>query len=124
MAVTVTPQTELRIEVAWTRLDDRHGHLARAVTSGRLAHGLQALADDYGAGYTPQASAEDALAAARATTQLARLLESRAAVQVVHLRDDHKLSWRTIAEHLHGDPEKHSTVRRQYDTGRRHIEGG
>ncbi|HLL36199.1 MAG TPA: hypothetical protein VK545_20485, partial [Streptomyces sp.] len=123
-AVTVTPQTADRIEVAWSLLDDRHGHLARAVTSGRLAHGLQALADEYGAGYTPHTSAEDALAAARATMQLARLLEARAAVQVVHLRDDRKLSWRAIAEALHGDREAHSTVRRQYDAGRRHIDGG
>ncbi|MFI8177978.1 hypothetical protein ACIF6H_32310 [Streptomyces microflavus] len=43
---------------------------------------------------------------------------------VVHLRDDHKLSWRTIANAVHGDPEKHSTVRRQYDAGHRHIDGG
>lgn len=124
MAVTVTQETDLRAEVRWTRLDDRHGHLARTVASGELAHALQALADEYGAGYDPQGPANDALAAAADTTRLARLLEARAAVLVVHLRDDHKLSWRKIAEKIHGDPEKHSTVRRQYDAGRRHIDGG
>ncbi|MFE7442396.1 hypothetical protein ACFU7X_18315 [Streptomyces chartreusis] len=124
MAVTVTQESELRVEVRWTRLDDRHGHLARTVASGELAHALTALADEYGAGYDPQGPDDDALTTAMHTTHLARLLEARAAVLVVHLRDDRKLSWRKIAEKIHGDPEKQSTVRRQYDAGRRHIDGG
>ncbi|MFF5256870.1 hypothetical protein ACFY4K_33165 [Streptomyces leeuwenhoekii] len=60
------------------------------------------------------------MAAVKHTTHLARLLEARAAALVVHLRDDHKQSWRTIAKAIHGDPEMHSTVRRQCDAGRRH----
>ncbi|MDX2697149.1 hypothetical protein [Streptomyces ipomoeae] len=76
MAVTVTQETDLRAEVRWTRLDDRHGHLARTVASGELAHALKALADEYGAGYDPQGPADDALAAAADTTRLARLLEA------------------------------------------------
>ncbi|MEU5483490.1 hypothetical protein [Streptomyces mirabilis] len=125
MAVTVTHPSECRAEIRWNRVDDRHGHLARTVDSGELSHALQALGDEYGAGYDPNEPAEQALAAAAHTTHLARLLEARAAVLVVHLRDDHKLSWRTIAKAVHGDPEKHSTVRRQYDAGHRQIiEGG
>lgn len=125
MAVTVTQPSEGRAEIRWTRVDDRHGHLARTVDSGELAYALEALGDEYGAGYDPHEPAEKALATAAHTTNLARLLEARAAVLVVHLRDDHKLSWRTIAKAVHGDPEKHSTVRRQYDAGHRQIiEGG
>ncbi|MEW1551315.1 hypothetical protein [Streptomyces tsukubensis] len=124
MAVTVTQLSEGRIEISWNRVDDRHGHLAAAADSGELAHALQALGDEYGAGYDPHEPPEQALAAAADTTRLARLLEARAAVLAVHLRDDHKLSWRTIARAVHGDPEKQSTVRRQYDAGHRHIEGG
>lgn len=124
MAVTVTHTSECRAEIRWNRVDDRHGHLASSVDSGELAHALQALGDEFGAGYDPQESAEQALAAAAHTTDLARLLVARAAVLVVHLRDDHKLTWRTIAKAVHGDPEQHSTVRRQYDAGHRHIAGG
>ncbi|MEV5774280.1 hypothetical protein AB0L49_23970 [Streptomyces antimycoticus] len=124
MAVTVTHPSECRAEIRWARVDDRHGHLARTVDSGELAHALQALGDEYGAGYDPHEPVEQAQAAAEHTTRLARLLEARAAVLVVHLRDDHKQSWRTIAKAVHGDPEKQSTVRRQYDAGRRHIEDG
>ncbi|MFJ6709304.1 MULTISPECIES: hypothetical protein [unclassified Streptomyces] len=125
MAVTVTQESACSAEIRWTPVDDRHGHLTRTVDSGELAHALQALGDEYGAGYEPNEPVEQALAAAAYTTNLARLLEARAAVLVVHLRDDHKLSWRTIAKAVHGDPEKHSTVRRQYDAGHRQIiEGG
>ncbi|MEV6425024.1 hypothetical protein [Streptomyces sp. NPDC051662] len=124
VAVTVTHPSERRAEIGWTLVDDRHGHLARTVDSGELAYALQALGDEYGAGYDPHEPVEQALAAATHTTHLARLLEARAAVLVVHLRDDHKLSWRTIAKAVHGDPEKQSTVRRQYDAGHRHIDGG
>jgi hypothetical protein len=124
VAVTVTRKSQFSAEVRWNFGDDRHDHLARAVDSGELAHALHALGDEYGAGYDPQGPADHALAAAAHTTHLARLLEARAAVLVVHLRDDHKLSWRKIAEKIHGNPEKQSTVRRQYDAGRRHIDGG
>ncbi|MCX4682606.1 hypothetical protein OG413_46330 [Streptomyces sp. NBC_01433] len=88
VAVTVTHPSECCVEIRWNRVDDRHGHLARSVDSGELAHALQALGDEY----DPYEPAEQALAAAAHTTHLARLLEARAAVLVVHLHDDHKLS--------------------------------
>ncbi|MFF3256421.1 hypothetical protein ACFYWP_36815 [Actinacidiphila glaucinigra] len=124
MAVTVTQHSDFSAELRWTRLDDRHGHLTHTVASGELAHALQALTDEFGGGYGSQTSEETALAAAAHTTRLARALEARAAVLVVHLRDEHQLSWRKIAEVVHGDPAKQSTVRRQYDAGRRHLDGG
>ncbi|MEU8765170.1 hypothetical protein [Streptomyces sp. NPDC048659] len=121
MSVTVTKTAGNRAEITWEpREDDPRGFLARAVEGDQLAYALEALGQDEGP-QNPATEADAALQAAMHTTALARLLERRAAVQVVHLRDVHGLSWRRIATALHDDPERQSTVRRQYEAGRRHL---
>lgn len=117
MSVTVTTTGPGRAEITWTPDDDPHGYLARAVESDQLAHALEAL----GAGAESAASEGQALTAAMHTATLARLLERRAAAHVVRLRDHYGMSWRRIAAVLFEDPERQSSVRRMYDSGRRHI---
>lgn len=125
MSVTVTKTAGDRAEITWEPgVDDPHGYLARAVEGDQLACALEALGDDEYAAVAPgRADAGEELATLYAmhTTALARLLERRAAVQVVMLRDLHGLSWRQIAAALHEDPEMQSAVRRQYDSGRRRL---
>jgi hypothetical protein len=116
MSVTITKTAGHAAEITWTPADDPHGHLAQAVETDRLAYALEAL----GGGEAPTA-AETALHAARHTTALARELERRAAKQIVVLRDQHGLSWRQIAGVVLEDPDRQSTVRRMYDSGRRHL---
>jgi DNA-binding NarL/FixJ family response regulator len=117
MAVTVTQTSARTAEITWTADDDPQGYLARSVSTDQLAYALEALGDGESATATP----ETALSAAMHTATLGRLLERRAAVQVVRLRDDHGLSWRQIASALYDDPDRQSSVRRMYDSGRRHI---
>ncbi|MFJ2438842.1 hypothetical protein ACIOWM_37125 [Streptomyces anulatus] len=114
MPVNVTKTGGHTAEITWTPDDDVRGEIARAVEGDRLAHALTALGQPVLHG-TP----ERVLATAQETTALARLLERRAADQVVQLHDIHGLSWRRIAAVLLDDPEKHSSVRRMYETGRR-----
>jgi hypothetical protein len=116
MAVHITPTGPGRAEITWDEDDDPKGYLARAVESDQLAYALEALGGDEG-----EQGAERALSAAAHTSALARLLERRSVVQVVRLRDDHGLSWRQIATALYDDPDRQSSVRRMYDSGRRHI---
>jgi hypothetical protein len=116
MAVDVTKTGGFTTEITWTPADDPHGRLARSVESDELAYALELL----GAG--PQDyDEEQALQAVRYTTQLARLLETAAAIEVVRLRDERGLSWRRIAAAVHDDPDRQSTVRRQYEAGRRQL---
>lgn len=117
MSVTVTQTAGRAAEIAWERADDPHGYLARAVQGDQLAYALQAL----GGSDQTQQDPSGALAAVTATAQLARLLERRAAVEVVRLRDDLGLSWRQIAAAIYEDADKQSSVRRMYDSGRRHL---
>jgi len=120
MPVNVTKTTGGSAEITWEKTDDPHGWIARTVESDQLAYALEALGDEAGK-HDPTRSEAAARQAAFYTNQLAELLERRAAVQVVRLRDDYGLSWRDIAGVIHQDPEKHSTVRRQYESGRRFI---
>ncbi|WP_452094092.1 hypothetical protein, partial [Bacillus mycoides] len=96
MPVSINKTSGHSAEITWSLEDDPYGHLARAVQSDQLAHALDAL----GGGQIEEDPAR-ALQATAHTTALARLLERRAAVQVVHLRDTHGLSWRQIAAALH-----------------------
>lgn len=125
MSVTITSTGQTRAEIVWEPGDDPKGYLARAVESDQLAYALEALGwgADEATGRAPVMPEDEdqALAAAMHTAQLARLLERRAAIQVVRLRDDHGLSWRQIAAALYDDPARQSSVRRMYDSGRRHI---
>lgn len=116
MSVVVTKTGAGRAEIAWTQDDDPHGWLDRAVLGDELAYALQVL----GAAPNPDDDAQ-ALDAVRYAVRVARLLEARAAVRVVALRDDHGMSWRKIAATVHGDPDMQSSVRRQYDAGRRQL---
>ncbi|MFE7503683.1 hypothetical protein ACFU5Z_31120 [Streptomyces sp. NPDC057521] len=116
MSVNVTKTSGFTAEITWTPEDDPTGYLAKAVESDQLAYALEAL----GGGDVAE-SEDQALLAAQHTTTLARLLERRAAVQVVRLRDSYGLSWRRIAGVVLDDPERQSAVRRMYDSGRRHI---
>ncbi|MEU3084719.1 hypothetical protein ABZ697_31010 [Streptomyces albidoflavus] len=122
MAVTVTKTAGNRAEITWEpQADDPRGYLARSVEGDQLAFALESLGAS-AAGHTePTASEEYAVAMATATAELGRLLERRAAVQVVHLRDHYGLSWRRIATALYDDADKQSSVRRLYESGRRHI---
>lgn len=115
--VSITPTGQTSAEIIWEPGDDPQGYLARSVESDQLAYALEALGD----GESGPAAPETALSAAMHTITLARLLERRAAVQVVRLRDDHGLSWRQIASALYDDPDRQSSVRRMYDSGRRHL---
>ena len=116
MSVDVTKTGGYEATITWEPGDDPHGRLARAVETDELAYVLEAL----GAGET-EYDDERALEAARYTTRIARLLEARAAVRVVELRDKRGMSWRQIAAAVHNNPDMQSTVRRQYDAGRRQI---
>ena len=116
MAVTVTKTAGFAAEITWTADDDLQRHLARAVESDQLAYALESLGSPVLKG-TP----DQVLTATQHTATLARLLERRAASQVVQLRDIHGLSWRRIASVVLDDPERQSSVRRMYDSGRRHT---
>ncbi|MFC8013195.1 hypothetical protein [Streptomyces cinereoruber] len=115
--MTVTQTTSTSAEITWTPDDDRRGFIARAVSTDQLAYALESA----GATEPTEDDADRALSATMHTVALARLLERRAAVQVVRLRDVHGLSWRRIAVALYEDADRQSAVRRQYETGRRHL---
>ncbi|NUV64989.1 hypothetical protein [Streptomyces sp. CAI-85] len=117
MAVTVTQTTSTAAEITWTKGDDPRGFIARAVSTDQLAYALESAGEVEPTEENP----DRALSATMHTVALARLLERRAAVQVVRLRDVHGLSWRRIAIALYEDAERQSTVRRQYETGRRYL---
>ncbi|MFD9226213.1 hypothetical protein ACFWDI_40960 [Streptomyces sp. NPDC060064] len=122
MSVTINKTTSSSAEITWEpSADDTHGNIVYSIESEQLAYALQALGDEAGAGYDPDIPEARALSAAMHTTRLARALETRAAVQVVHLRDHYGLSWRRIATAIHDDPDMQSTVRRQYDSGLRYL---
>ncbi|MGW5355290.1 hypothetical protein ACWERV_32815 [Streptomyces sp. NPDC004031] len=116
MAVTVTKTAGYAAEITWAQADDPHGRLARSVETTELAYALELLgrgSHDY--------DEEQALQAVRYATELARLLETAAAIEVVRLRDERGLSWRRIAAEVHDEADRQSTVRRQYDAGRRQL---
>lgn len=122
MSVTVTKTAGNRAEITWEpREDDLQGHIARAVEGDQLAYALEALGASETGLTEPTASEEHAMAMAMHTANLARELENRAAVQVVQLRDHYGLSWRRIAVALFEDADRQSSVRRMYESGRRHI---
>ncbi|MGW5497756.1 hypothetical protein [Streptomyces olivaceoviridis] len=117
MTVRVTKTKGHEATVTWAPEDDPRGYLAIAVEGDQLESALAALG-------TTEGLAQDGESLAvmvRHTTELARLLERRAAVLVVQLRDEHQMSWPQIAGRVLGDPDKHSSVRRMYDSGRRHL---
>ncbi|MEU3529847.1 hypothetical protein AB0E62_39455 [Streptomyces sp. NPDC038707] len=123
MSVTVTKTAGYKAEITWAPKDDPRGYLTAAIEGDQLEAALAAL------GTTENVAPDGASLAevARHTTDLVRLLERRAAVLVVQLRDGHEargeeqMSWPQIARRVLGDPDKHSSVRRMYDSGRRHL---
>lgn len=119
MSVNVTKTAGNRAEIVWEPGDDPHGYLAHAVETEQLAYALDALGQVDAA--QRGVSADQALTEAMHAAGLARLLERRAAVQVVQLRDHYSLSWRRIAVAVFDDADKQSSVRRMYESGRRHI---
>ncbi|MEU2874417.1 hypothetical protein ABZ769_35365 [Streptomyces olivoreticuli] len=122
MAVTVTRTAGNRAEITWEpKTDDTRGFLARAVESEQLAYALESLGASEAGLTEPTATEDYAVSMAMHTANLARLLERRATVQVVKLRDHYGLSWRRIAVVLFEDAERQSSVRRMYESGRRHI---
>lgn len=121
MTVIVEKTAGNRAEITWEQADDPRGYLAKAIESHQLAFALESLGASEAGHTEPTVSESYALNMAEATTQLAKLLERRAAVQVVQLRDHYSLSWRHIALHIFNDADKQSSVRRMYDSGRRHI---
>ena len=117
MSVTIRTTTGHTAEITWEPGDDPKGYLARAVESDQLSSALESL----GGHIDPAASDEDALAQAAHTATLARLLERQAALQVVQLRDVRGLSWRQIAIVVLESADRQSSVRRMYESGRRHL---
>ncbi|MFH8797780.1 hypothetical protein [Streptomyces sp. NPDC017941] len=121
MAVTVIRTEGCKAEITWKPEDDMQGYLVQSVDNERLAYALESLGASQAELSEPTKSEEYALSQASATAYLAQLLERRAAVQVVKLRDHYGMSWRKIAIHLFDNAEKQSSVRRMYESGRRHI---
>jgi hypothetical protein len=118
MTVHVTKTKGRAAEITWAPEDDPQGYLAVSVEGDQLASALTAL----GATRGLEVDDEEELALiVRHTKELAQLLERRAAVLVVKLRDEHGMSWPHIANRVLGDPDKHSSVRRMYDSGRKHL---
>lgn len=126
MSVIIEKTAGNRAEISWSpQDDDPRGYLARAVESEQLAYALESLGASEDGHTDPNGGADYALAMTMHTNALARELERRAAVQVVHLRDHYGLSWRRIAIALYeDDAEKQSSVRRMYESGRRHLGSG
>ena len=124
MTVHVTRTGGHRAEIAWDADDDPSGYLARAVESEQLAYALEALGATTDqilrVPVTPEEE-DQVLTALRHTATLARILERRAAIQVVQMRDQFGISWRRIATALFDDADRQSSVRRMYESGRRHI---
>ncbi|MEU3256101.1 hypothetical protein AB0J05_49800 [Streptomyces phaeochromogenes] len=122
MSVIVEKTAGNRAEISWSpQEDDPRGYLAKAIESEQLAYALESLGASEAGHTEPTANEDYAVAMTTATANLAQLLERRAAVQVVQLRDHYGLSWRRIAVALFEDAEKQSSVRRMYESGRRHI---
>lgn len=117
MTVRVTKTAGHTAEITWSLEDDPRGYLNAAVDGDQLESALAAL----GTTEDLAADGESLAVMVRHTTELARLLERRAAVLVVKLRAEHGMSWPQIASRVLGDPDKHSSARRMYDSGRRHL---
>ncbi|MFD8958680.1 hypothetical protein ACFV0W_17425 [Streptomyces anulatus] len=120
MSVTVTNTGGGRAEISWDpETDDPHGHLAKLVEHDHLAYILEAIG---GATFEERESTEEqALAAARHTSEAARLLDRRSATQTVELHDRYKLGWKRIALALRGTADAQSSIRRKYESGLRHL---
>ncbi|MYQ96950.1 hypothetical protein GTY20_40010 [Streptomyces sp. SID4946] len=108
MTVRVTKAAGHRAEITWEPGDDPHGYLAVAVEGDQLESALAALGSTTD-GLTPDG--ESLAVMVRHTKELAQLLERRAAVLVLQLRDDHGMSWPQIAARVLGDPDKQSSAR-------------
>ena len=121
MSVTVNRTEGRKAEISWAIEDDTQGYLTQSIDNERLAYALEAIGASTEGLSMPTKSEDYALSMASATAYLAQLLERRAAVQVVRLRDHYGLSWRAIAVRLFDDAEKQSSVRRMYESGRRHL---
>ncbi|WP_435281334.1 hypothetical protein [Streptomyces koelreuteriae] len=120
MSVTVKKTAGHSVEITWhPKTDDPKGYLANAIESDQLAFALESLGQDPHAQADADTPHDHALLAARHTTELARLLERRAAMQVVDLKDARRFFWRKIADAPFGDAGKQSTVRRMYGPGLR-----
>lgn len=117
MTVRVTKTAGHTAQITWAPEDDPRGYLAVSVEGDQLESALAAL----GSTENLTDDGESLAVITRHVTELARLLERRAAVLVVNLRDKHGMSWPQIANRVLGDPDKHSSVRRMYDSGRRHL---
>jgi hypothetical protein len=122
VSVIVEKTAGNRAEISWSPTeDDPRGYLAKSIESEQLAYALESLGRSETAQTEPTASEEYAVAMATHTAGLARLLERRAAIQVVQLRDHYGLSWRRIAVALFDDADRQSSVRRMYESGRRNL---
>ncbi|MFJ4966742.1 hypothetical protein ACIP6P_30545 [Streptomyces sp. NPDC088729] len=120
MGVTVTKTGGGRAEIAWDpQTDDPQGRLAKIVENDHLAYVLEAIG---GVGFEERAATEEqALKAARCTSEISRLLDRLTATQTVELHDRYKLGWKKIADAVRGTADAQSSIRRKYASGLRHL---
>ena len=108
MTVRVTKTAGHKAEITWEPGDDPRGYLNAAVDGDQVESALAAL----GSTEDLAEDGESLAVVTRQVTELARLLERRAAVLVVQLRDEHGMSWPQISNRVLGDPDV---------SGRRHL---
>ncbi|MEU2874412.1 hypothetical protein ABZ769_35340 [Streptomyces olivoreticuli] len=124
MAVRVTEVGRQTATLRWEKNDDPRGWLYKALTGDTpLEDALQALADPMELGNTDRIDDADAAKRRlRAVLSLLGILNDRADVLTVALRDTYDLSWADLQEVIDPDnPQARSTARRRYDAGRKRI---
>lgn len=124
MAVRVTEVGTQMANLRWEKDDDPRGWLFRALSGDApLEDALQALADPMELGNTDRLDdVDDAKRRLRSVLWMVSMLNDRADVLTVALRDTYDLSWSDLQEVLDPDnPKKRSTARRRYEAGRKRI---
>ncbi|HWU07513.1 MAG TPA: hypothetical protein VN520_14220 [Streptomyces sp.] len=119
MSVTVT-QTNGTTTIDWKAdTDDKQGHLAQAISLGRLDAALTALGLST---YTDIATLDEFERAEilRGTAALVNDLTRRVRHLTVACREG-GMTWGTLASNLTGDPNARSTARSTYEAGVRQL---
>lgn len=120
MGVTVKKTGGGRAEITWDpQADDPYGHIDKLIETEHLAYVLEAIG---GRSFEEREATEDqALGAARRTSEVSRLLDRLTATQTVELRERYGLGWKRLADAVRGTPEAQSSIRRKYQSGLRYL---